>query len=41
LKSVLLKTKGHEKLILSVMADGRKHTVCYPEEKESSKRLAS
>jgi hypothetical protein len=39
-KSVLLKTKGHENLILSVMADGRKHAVCYPEENKSSKRLA-
>jgi hypothetical protein len=44
-KSVLNKTTGHGKLritvMLSVLADGRKHTICYFEEKESSKRKTS
>jgi hypothetical protein len=44
-KSVLVKTTGHEKLritvMLSVLADGRKLTICYSEEKESSKRKTS
>jgi hypothetical protein len=43
-KSVLVKTIGHEKLkitvMLSVLVDGRKHTICYSEEKKSSKRTS-
>jgi hypothetical protein len=40
-KSVLVKIAGREKLRitvrLSVLADGRTHTICYSEEKESVK----